>query len=114
MDSSERAVEQKILIVSGTRETEVTLGVGIPRNGRCYAYLDGWEEPKRTLGMNDWQAFCLALTWIVRRLEHLEKDWEYKFYVPDCEPPRRESALSLMHGMMFQRDYAKPENEDQK
>lgn len=29
MESSERAVEQKILIVSGTRETEVTLGVGI-------------------------------------------------------------------------------------
>ncbi|HEY9756549.1 MAG TPA: hypothetical protein V6C97_15380 [Oculatellaceae cyanobacterium] len=98
--TEKKLVEISILIISGDKETEVTLGIGTPENARCHAYIDGFEEPRRKTGLSDWEAFFRALSWLSVRLQELER-CGYRFAVLDCDPPRHTTALELMHGMTY-------------
>ncbi len=102
MDSnSQRLVEMSIIIIDlNMAETEVILGIGIPRNDRCCVYLDGFDEPRCRSGLNNWNAFFGALRWLAVRLQILEERG-YKFATTSCEPPRLQTALELVDGMSF-------------
>lgn len=103
MDSRKNKIaEISILIIRGEKEIEVTLGIGAPENACCYAYIDGFEEPRRKIGVSNWDAFLRALSWLSVRLEELERRG-YKFAIADCDPPLPVTALELMQGISYVR-----------
>ena len=97
---NKKIVETSALFISGKNTYEVNIGIGLPSNDRCCIYLDGFETPRCTAGVDNWHAFFAALRWLASMLQNLETQG-YKFADNSCEPPRPLTAIELVHGLTF-------------